>query len=158
MYLTIDDGHLRELESLILRIASPKGNKQRGKFARAENLMRVLKTALRERQRAEMRSLGLGSEVRDPLRLVRRRRANRKRGEPTLAPFITSALRLRRMYKGTMHSARVRKNGTVHVGSKSYTSPSLAAAQIVGHHINGWRFWTYQRAPGQWVKLRELRR
>ena len=41
VYLTIDHRHLRELESLVIRIAQPKGNKQRGKFARSENLMPI---------------------------------------------------------------------------------------------------------------------
>src|SRR5690349_383591 len=31
-YLTIDDAHIRELESLVVRIALPDGNKQHGKF------------------------------------------------------------------------------------------------------------------------------
>src|SRR5438094_371188 len=31
VYLTIGDSHLRELESLVLRITMPKGNKQKGK-------------------------------------------------------------------------------------------------------------------------------
>src|SRR3989338_8633315 len=30
VYLTVGDDHLKELESLVLRIASPKGNKQIG--------------------------------------------------------------------------------------------------------------------------------
>src|SRR5438105_13380147 len=38
VYLTIGDSHIKELESLILRVISPPGNKQRGKFATAENL------------------------------------------------------------------------------------------------------------------------
>ncbi len=33
VYVTIGDSHLRELESLILRIVKPPGNKQKGKFA-----------------------------------------------------------------------------------------------------------------------------
>ena len=40
VYLTIGDTHLRELESLVLRIAKPTGNKQKGKFAKSENLRR----------------------------------------------------------------------------------------------------------------------
>jgi excinuclease UvrABC nuclease subunit len=32
VYLTINDSHLHELETLILKIASPKGNKQSGNF------------------------------------------------------------------------------------------------------------------------------
>src|SRR2546427_5664190 len=38
VYLTIGDSHLKELESLVLRIAHPKGNNQGGKFSSAENL------------------------------------------------------------------------------------------------------------------------
>lgn len=34
VYLTIDDKHLKELESLVIRIAQPGGNKHSGKFAR----------------------------------------------------------------------------------------------------------------------------
>ncbi len=42
-YLTIGDSHLRELESLILRIVKPPGNKQKGKFAKSEDLRRRFK-------------------------------------------------------------------------------------------------------------------
>ncbi|MBI4712200.1 MAG: GIY-YIG nuclease family protein [Planctomycetes bacterium] len=40
VYLTVSDRSLRELETLAVRIASPKGNKQQGKFGRTENLKR----------------------------------------------------------------------------------------------------------------------
>src|SRR5579872_1414644 len=42
VYLTVTDQHLKELESLMLRVISPKpiGNKQSGKFAVSENLLR----------------------------------------------------------------------------------------------------------------------
>ena len=38
VYLTIGDTHLRELESLVLRIVKTKGNKQKGKFIKSEDL------------------------------------------------------------------------------------------------------------------------
>jgi hypothetical protein len=40
MYLTVGDDHIRELESLVLRIVRPSGNRQIGRFARAQNLRR----------------------------------------------------------------------------------------------------------------------
>src|ERR1035441_9697051 len=43
VYLTIGKSHLRELESLIVRIAKPRGNKQQGKFAKSEDLDRRFK-------------------------------------------------------------------------------------------------------------------
>jgi predicted GIY-YIG superfamily endonuclease len=38
VYLTIGDSHLKELESLILRVVRPKGNKQKGKFLKSEKI------------------------------------------------------------------------------------------------------------------------
>src|SRR3990172_8469432 len=41
VYLMIGDKHLKELESLLLRVIHPrpKGNNQSGKFAKSENLL-----------------------------------------------------------------------------------------------------------------------
>jgi len=38
VYFTIGDSHLKELESLILRIVKPAGNKQKGKFFKSEDI------------------------------------------------------------------------------------------------------------------------
>jgi len=54
--------------------------------------------------------------------------------------------------------ARVRRDGSIRIGGRTFKSPSLAAATCVGHAINGWWFWKYERAPGDWVRLREPRR
>jgi len=43
VYLAIGDSHLREVESLILRIVKPPGNKQKRKFAKSEDLRRRFK-------------------------------------------------------------------------------------------------------------------
>src|SRR3954470_17896172 len=42
VYLTIGDQHIHEMESLLLRILRPAGNKQTGKFAKCESLNRKL--------------------------------------------------------------------------------------------------------------------
>ena len=57
MYLTIGDDHIRELESLVLRIVRPKGNKQIGKFKRAEDLRRALRREARQRSLKEIDEL-----------------------------------------------------------------------------------------------------
>jgi hypothetical protein len=41
---------------------------------------------------------------------------------------------------------------------KDYNSPSLAGAAVVKRSCNGWTFWKYERAPGDWVLLDVLRR
>ena len=81
-----------------------------------------------------------------------------RRSRPLLVGYITRAISLRADYKGKTYKARVRKNGTIRVGKRVFNSPSLAAVAVVKGPINGWAFWTYERAPGKWVRLREMRR
>ena len=61
VYLTIGDQHLRELESLILRIVQPPGNSQLGKFSGAQNLNRSFGREIVRKQRVE-RDRILGKE------------------------------------------------------------------------------------------------
>src|ERR1700730_12021647 len=61
VYLTIGDQHLRELESLILRIVQPPGNRQLGKFSGAQNLHRAFGREIAKKQRVE-RDRILGKE------------------------------------------------------------------------------------------------
>lgn len=156
VYLTIGDSHLRELESLILRIVKPPGNKQKGKFAKSEDLRRRFKRDLS----ADMRSiindiLGKPTPVL-PRQLATTKDAGRK---PVLAEYITGPMKLRARHKGKTIRAFVRKSGRIRFGGKTFTSPSLAAQAAV-HRVscNGWGFWQYERAPGDWVSLDNLRK
>jgi hypothetical protein len=57
IYLTIKDQHLREIEAMMLRLASPSGAKQRGKFARSTDMRRRITKAIKEKQSREISSL-----------------------------------------------------------------------------------------------------
>ena len=57
VYLTIKDSHLRELETLILKIASPKGNRQSGKFIKSQDLKPLFKKKISNAQQKELASL-----------------------------------------------------------------------------------------------------
>jgi hypothetical protein len=43
VYLTIGTQYMKEIESVLIRIACPPGNKVKGKCSRCENLLRKLK-------------------------------------------------------------------------------------------------------------------
>jgi len=58
LYLTEGDEHLKELESLVLRIADPKGNRVKGKLSGTEDLRPRLMRRIREMQRAELDVFG----------------------------------------------------------------------------------------------------
>ena len=156
VYLTIGDSHLKELESLILRTVRPSGNKQKGKFARSEDLRRRFRRDIKRSALAEVdRMVG---EPR-PVRAQREAIPNDAGRKAVLAAYISGPLKLRAKFKGRIVKARVRRDGTVRFAGKVYTSPSLAAAVACKRKTcNGWVFWQYERAPGDWVLLDALRR
>lgn len=154
VYLTVDDQHLKELESLMLRVIQPKpkGNKQSGKFAMSENLLRRFKRDIKEYQRKELSEL-IGMLP----RASKRRREDR---DDLLSEYVRRAgrpLKLDATYKGKHHRASVHLDGAVHYKRRKYLSPSAAGKAAIQGECNGWVFWRYQRAPGQWVRLSTLR-
>lgn len=156
VYLTIGDSHLRELESIILRVVQPKGNKQKGRFPRAEDLRRRLKRDIHASQQMELAGLlGKPSQA-AKLQSVDTILNGR---QPALARYVAAPLKLRARHKGKSLSATVRRDGRIRFAGTLYDSPSLAgAAAVQRRSCNGWTFWQYQRAPGDWVFLDELRR
>lgn len=156
VYLTIGDQHLRELEALVLRIASPRGNEMRPRFVKSEDLRRLFRREIASRQRRERDSL-FDIEPREP-RGHRRTPTPAVRG-PKLAGYFTRRVTLRFAYKGRFHKARVGLDGLIRLRGKKYTSPSAAAKAIIKRGAaDGWRVWRYERAPGDWVPIDELRR
>lgn len=155
MYLTVGDHHIKELESLVLRIVRPTGNRQGGKFAKAQNLRREFTRRVKQDAAAHLSEL-LGVEDGHKPVVVR----SRPSGEAVLAAYVSRPLRLRARYKGKVLKARVLSNGVISFAGNRYQSPSMAARAALPHRraINGWHFWTYERAPGDWVRLKELRK
>lgn len=155
IYLTLDQSHLRELEALTIRIAAPKGNRQKGKFSLSENLLPIFRKQIRERLKSELRNL---FEV--GKRAVPKVVGNKFEGRrPVLAGYFPSGKKLRLAYKGKVYRAYVKRDGHIRFKGKLYTSPSVAAiAATKTLAKNGWSWWKYERAPGDWILLDELRK
>jgi len=154
VYLTIGDTHLKELEALILRIVKPAGNKVKGKFAKCEDIRKKFARDVRQRQRNELKSLlGKGSAEEKSKEEVQESR------RPVMANYVNAPMKLRALFKGKTLVAQVRRDGLIRLRKKVYSSPSLAAAAACKRRTcNGWTFWRYERAPGDWVLLNELRK
>jgi hypothetical protein len=147
VYLTIGDQHLRELESLVLRIVRPDGNKHRGRFTRSEDLKRRLARDLKASAQRDL------DEVLGRPRTVRRKESrNRPRGRAAkygrraLAQVLPHGVPLVAVFKKRQYRARARKDGRVRVNGKLYDSPSAAATAVRKKPTNGWSFWRYERA------------
>ena len=156
VYFTIGDKHLKELETLILHIAGkPSGNKNKGKFKDSENLKRTLKRDIKNYQRRQLLDL-IGQAFKKDLVKISDKRKGRRL--PVLAPLVRGPLKLRATLKGNKFKARVRRDGSIRFGKRIYNSPSAAGIAARKRTCDGWYFWKYERAPGDWVKLNELRK
>lgn len=157
LYLVSNVGHVKEIESLLLRIAYPRGNTQLGKLPSAENL----KPLLRQRSEAVLRK-----RLDDVIGLPPRRRGGKRR------PHATSRRRTRRKTKdvkelvgrrkiygfhnGWTYSATVRRSGEIALDGYLYPSLTSAARSIKkAGRINGRSFW-HLREQGEYVRLRDL--
>ena len=161
LYVTKKEEHMRELESLLLRIMTPKGNRMIGKLTGSENLKGHLRRMLNEQHRDRMaRMLGKKKTDRIPRAAVTvsvRRRAI-KSDTAALAPYVSSRFEIRMTFRGEVHKATVRSDGKINFNGNVYETPTGAAKIIIGGgQINGWASWRYKNGEGAWVPLKEIR-
>ena len=164
VYLTLESGFMKELESLVLRIAEPKGNKQGGNFVKAQDLRKMFDQRIDDKARSD-REAGYTLHRPKPRKVAVEKSARKGKGVKkssrvvVLAKYPGRPKSLRKVFKGKKYTAQVRRDGTIKVRGIAgrFNSPSLAAMAIAKRTMNGWSFWTYQQAPGKWSSLNALR-
>lgn len=144
---------MRELESLILRILEPTGNRQKGQFAKSENL-RIRVNKLLAEEDADRRAKLLGGCVAERRR---RQKAKSAQGKLALAGLIDRSTTLRGERDGWEYRATLRKDGTIRYGDEVFETPNAAARAALKKPASGWRFWKYRDKDGEWVGLRNLK-
>ena len=157
LYVLRQSEHLREVESLILRIADPSGNYMKGRLKGSKDLRPQLKTKLRsELRKSEDEILGVKTEAgSEP---ARGRRAAGKEGL-ALRGLVRNGQGIYARYKGVEYRAVVYSTGVIRLKGKRYSSPSGAAKAIVERRtVNGWRFWKYKDGSGELRALGDLRK
>jgi len=155
IYFTIGDHHLQELEALILRIVKPKGNMQKGAFALSEDIKPRFRSEIKKSVLEGVNELFPKTD-KTPYEAATLYSEGRK---PILANYKLKSRKLLANYKGAEMSATIRRDGSIRFAGKVYNSPSVAAAAACRRKsCNGWTFWKYERAPGDWVLLDTLRK
>ena len=150
LYLVRNSERIHEIESLVIRIANPEGNRVVPKGKSQGELLRQLKLMVKHKQREEFEQMfGI-------------RAAQLKAGdtEPkrTLQGLVSRRTMLYRAYKGKEYKAWLTPKGTISFGGRRFTSPSGAGKAIVGRNVNGWTFWYIKDLNGDWVRLQEVAR
>ena len=154
VYLAFRDEHVKPLESLLLRIALPRGNRVKGRLSKAVDLRRSLQRKMRVHDAQNHASLLGGSAA----RRKDRKALEKSRGTLVLAGWLDQRKQLRGTYKGKEYVASLRKDGYISSAGQKYSSPSAAATAVVGRPVNGWRFWHYRVPRKGWSPLTELRK
>ena len=159
LYLVRKADHIKELESLIMRIADPKGNAALGQLKRSKNLAHRLRSGIKE---AQQRKLDGVFEKPIALSRIPHKQIRVSRGEksavPALSQFVKKGFVIRASYKGKSHKAYVLSSGRIKYLGKFYNSPSLAGRAILRQSCNGWVFWRYRDSKGIWHRLTKLRK
>lgn len=154
VYITQRDEHVKQLESLLLRIAKPTGNRVKGGFGGPANLYRRLRRAMSATD-ADRRATILGSHA---VRQRRRTKTADATGTLVLVGLVERGMPLKGHYKGKTYRATLRKDGYISFKGRLYDSPSAAAMRVIKHSANGWAFWHYKEGPKNWPPLSNLRR
>ena len=147
LYMIKKTDHIREVESLLIRIADPEGNKLRGKLKGSKNLERALKAAVKQRQYEE-REIFFEQRKRDrkkgKRRKVKKRRKKAEGVERPLKGTFPGGKVIYATYKGKEYKAWVYGGGTIKMipSGQLFDSPSMAGISVTKKKTkNGWRFW-----------------
>ena len=157
LYLVRKADHIKELESLLLRIADPKGNRTRGRLRQAQDFQKTLRRKIRLEQDHQIRVV-MGSKpvAAGAVRAKRVRKA--VKGQPSMAAYINGPMAIRSRYKGKIYTAHVRADGSIRFKGQDFNSPSMAGRAIVHRACDGWLFWRFRNTKGEWVRLDEMRK
>ncbi|MFC1595592.1 hypothetical protein ACFL3X_01620 [Gemmatimonadota bacterium] len=166
LYLVRRTAHVKEIESLVIRIADPTGNTSSGHLPHVDDLKNELLAGVQDAQQKKLKVI-FGEKVtrkRGPQQKTGDKRAQPSKRNtisshiPPLAQYISEGFEIRASNKGNMYTARVHKNGQICYEGELYNAPSFAGRLLLGRSVNGWTFWKYKNSEGNWVKLDELRK
>jgi len=159
LYIFRRESHIRELESLLLRIAYPEGNIQRGKLKGSVNLKPKLKGLIKRKYEDDIKTWFDELKVADKKTKKKGSKPKVKGRKRPLKGMLRNYQRIYANYKGKQYKAKVLPSGSIEYNDKLYDSPS-GAAKVIIHRgaVNGWSFWKFKNDKGKLVKLKELRK
>ena len=153
LYLIRNIAFLKELEALILHIATPKGNLQLGKLGQGNNFKETLFRLAAEHD--SQRRQRIFSKTKSH-KLTKKKTVHAPKGL-ILHRLLFPGTPIKAKYKGREVVATIDEQGRINLNGKQYNSPSSAGLAVIDSGaVNGWRFWRYQNPQGKWVFINEL--
>jgi len=153
LYLVRKEEHIKDIESLLIRIANPKGNQAKPKGYDTKELLSKLRAQVKKKQEEELTML-LGAKTRRP---ARRKQTKTKPKRTDLKRLGRGCRRLKATHNGKEYRAELTPGGLIKLGEKTYSSATAAARDVIGGgRINGRRFWRIRDKNGEWISLRDF--
>lgn len=154
LYIFKKEEHIKELESLLLRIACPGGNTIRGRLKGSKDLLPHLKYQVKQQQQKELEDLFSHFIIPQ----AKPKRKSKTESLP-LKGLLKNGQGIYASYKGKRYNAVVYSGGNIRLKDKMYDTPTGAAKAIVDRRtVNGWGFWKYKDKSGNLVPLKKLRK
>lgn len=152
LYLVRKEEQIDEIESLIVRIANPEGNRAIPKGKERGGLRKRLRILVKQKQQEEIELL-FGEKKKERRIRVSKSHPKTPRG------LVSKRTHLYRTYKGKEYKAILTPAGTIVLRKKHYKTPTAAAKAIVDRKsVNGWAFWYIKDKNGEWVRLCDYKR
>lgn len=156
LYIIRKEDHIKEIESLVLRISYPKGNSVRGKLKQSKDLRPLLKRKIKEEQIIQLGGF-FGGKNR-PAGKIKKGKVKKTDKRPMHGYFPEGKV-IHANYKGKEYKGWVYANGRIKVKGKIFDSLSLAGLAITKKQtMNGWKFWKYKNKDGELVYIDVLRK
>ena len=151
LYLMSKSAYIGDIESVLISIADPTGNKAKPKGTADAELRKDLEDIVKKRQEEE-RSRLFGTK-----KSSKRKKSKTQTKRPTLKNIFSKARPLSTKFKGKEYKARLLISGKIRYKGKLYDTPSGAAVAALGGSKSGWNYWEVQNEDGNWVKLSTLK-
>lgn len=148
LFLIKKADYIGDLESLLIRIAAPVGNRAKPRGRDSKLLVRKLRALIKHKHKEELAEL-------IPNRKKQKKPA-RGIGRKSLLGLVQKRTPLYHTYKGKEYRAVITPKGYIYYSKNQYASPTAAARAIITTRtVNGWHFWRIRNSAGEWVKLSE---
>jgi hypothetical protein len=157
LFLIHKTEHLKELEALLIHIAEPKGNLQRGKFAVTNNLKETLKSLIEAKNKKQMENILGTAKKKKKSKITQWTGLHKAPKGLVLHKLLSPGAQIKAKYKGKEFIATIDDQGKILLMGKLFNSPTAAGKSVIDRStVNGWQFWKYQNSEGKWIALAEL--
>ncbi len=147
LFLIRNDEHIGEMESLLVRIANPKGNAVKPKGKDSRKLHKQLEQLIKLKHKQELDSLFSARTNKHKRDKIKNRELN---------GLVEKRTPIYRTYKGKEYKAILTPAGIIVYKGRKYSSPTGAAKVVAKRMVNGWYFWYIRDKNNNWVRLKDF--